>query len=549
MANKPEKKDFLTRWGRLKSDRSSWMSRWETLSELILPMHGEYFASNRDHDAAAFNKMFDSVATWALEVLAAGMQSGVTSPSRKWFRLMIPGSPLNDDHDVQKWLNNIELLMQEIFNKSNTYRALHTLYKEIGCFGTGVSVIVPDFNDVIHHYPLTAGEYALATDARGHVNTLYREFRLTVAEMVGEFGLESCSVTTRNMFEKQLLDELITILHVIEPRRDRDVTKKNNQNMPYGSYYIEYNREDDGKFLREGGFPFFPVLAPRWSVTANNVYGNSPAMTALGDVKQLYTQQKRKQQVIDLQTLPPLQAPSSLRNTMIDALPGGITFYDQANPQSGIRSMFEVQLDSQLLLQSIQEASNRIQRAFHADIFLMFDNLDKNRMTATEVAERQQEKMLMLGPVFERLINELLDPLIEITFACARNAGIVPPPPEAMQNIEMDVDYVSIFAQAQKAVGINAMRQFFADVVSIAQAMPEALDMINTDETVRLTANAIGVDPRMLNNPDVVNKIRQQRAEQQQEQQQMAAAQQQANTMKTLSDVDTSIFDQGMGEL
>lgn len=557
MKKKPEKKDFLTRWNRLKGDRSSFDEQWKELSSLILPRHGEFSATNRDNKSGAFNKIYDSTATRALDVLGAGMQSGVTSPSREWFRLAAPDSGLNDDHQVKEWLSTVETILQAIFAKSNTYRALHSIYKELGCFGTGASVIIPDHQNVIHHYPLTAGEYCLATDARGRVNTLYREFRLTVAEMVEEFGFGNCSAGVQRMFESgNNHDELMTILHVIEPRSARDVTKSDNLNMAWGSYYMEMDA-NEGKLLRESGFPFFPVVAPRWSVSSGSVYGtNCPAMTALGDIKQLQVQQLRKAQVIDYQSNPPLQVPGSLRDTRINTLPGGVTYYDQAHPEHGIKSLFDVRLDAQLLLQSIQETQRRIEATFYADIFLMFDGLDRNRMTATEVAERQQEKMLMLGPVFERLINELLDPIIEITFAYAAMAGIIPPPPPVMQNVGMDVEYVSIFAQAQKAVGINAVGQFLGNVGNMAQFKPEALDIINADEAVRITADMIGVDPKILYPPEYVDQIRQQRAQQQAEQQEMASAQQQANTMKTLSDVDMSgdsavsaIFDQGMAGL
>ena len=126
--------------------------------------------------------------------------------------------------------------------------------------------------------------------------------------------------------------------------------------------------------LRESGFKRFPVLAPRWVVRGGDIYGESPAMTALGDINQLQHEQLRKAQGIDYQTKPPLQAPTSMKNRDVEMLPGGITYVDSANPHGGIRSAFEAQINLNYLLEDIRDVRDRIRGCFFADLFLMLAN-------------------------------------------------------------------------------------------------------------------------------------------------------------------------------
>jgi hypothetical protein len=231
-----------------------------------------------------------------------------------------------------------------VFSKSNTYRSLHQMYEELGAFGTAASIILPDEKSLIHHYPVTAGEYCVAQNYQGRVCTLYREFEKTVGEIVKEFGRENCSNTVKNLYDRGSLDAWIPIIHAIEPRQDRDMSKRDAKNMAWGSWYFEVGGEE-GVFLRESGFKQFPCVVPRWAVAGGDIYGNSPGMEALGDIKQLQHEQLRKAQVIDYQTKPPLLMPASMKNRDVDTLPGGISFVTE--PNAVIRSAFDVNLNLQ----------------------------------------------------------------------------------------------------------------------------------------------------------------------------------------------------------
>ena len=539
MAENSKRKLLLSRWGQLKNERESWMSHWKEISDYLLPRSGRFFVDDRNRGEKKHNSIYDSTGTRALRVLAAGMMAGMTSPARPWFRLTTSDPQLDESAAVKAWLADVTRLMQMVFAKSNTYRALHSMYEELGAFGTASTIVLADYTSVIHHYPLTTGEFAMAADHRGQVNTLFREFQMTVAQVVREFGRSNCSPTVQTLFDRGALEQWVTVMQAIEPRADRDLTKRDDRNMAWKSVYFEKAGNED-QILRESGFKEFPALCPRWATSGGDIYGNSPAMEALGDIKQLQHEQLRKAQGIDYKTKPPLQAPTSLKSRDVDTLPGGISFVDAAAPNGGIRSAFDVNIDLSHLLADIQDVRERIKGSFYADLFLMLTNGTNPQMTATEVAERHEEKLLMLGPVLERMHNEILDPLIEMTFSRMVEAGIVPPPPDELQGMELNVEFVSTLAQAQRAIATNSVDRFVGNLGAVAGIKPEVLDKFDADRWADAYADMLGIDPELIVPGEQVALIRKQRAEAAQAQQQAALLNQGADTAQKLGSVDTS---------
>ena len=535
---KTKRADLLTRWGHLRSERATWWSHWQEVTTYLLPRNGRYFEQDRNKGHRRHNSIYDNTGTRALRTLGAGMMAGATSPARPWFRLGVADPELNRYAPVKLWLDDVTERMQVIFQKSNTYRTLHGIYEELGAFGTAGSIVLPDPKSLIHHYPLTVGEYAIAQDYQGRVNTMYREFQKTVGEVVREFGYKQCSMSVKNLYDRGSLDQWITLVHAIEPRddRERDFKKKDNMNMAYKSCYFELGGEGE-EVLRESGYKDFPCVIPRWGIAGGDIYGNSPGMESLGDIKQLQHEQLRKAQGIDYQTKPPLQVPSYMKNRDVDSLPGGVTFVD--GQQGKIETAFNVNLNLQHLLMDIQDVRQRINSSFYADLFLMLANATDTRMTATEVAERHEEKLLMLGPVLERLHNELLDPLIDNTFNRMVEANLIPPAPMELQGQELSVEFVSMLAQAQRAIGTNSVDRYVNNLGLVAQMKPDVLDKFDSDAWADGYADMLGVDPKLIVAGQQVAKIRQDRAEQQQAMAQQQAQQQAAENMAKLGRNDS----------
>lgn len=536
------RKRLLVRKNSLWTERSTWDTHWREISRYQQPRLGRFFSTEVNDGKKRHQNIIDNTAVLAARTLAAGMMSGMTSPARPWFKLALQDSELMEYGPVKAWLHEVNQLMLSIFSVSNTYRSLHSCYEELGLFGTWADFVLDDFDNVIHHYPLTVGEYALGHDYKGNVDTLYRDFQMTVSQLVGQFGLENCSKTVQNMYKRGNYDAWVNVIHAVEPRHDRDVRKRDSLNAKFKSIYFE-PQCDDGyeKYLRESGFDRFPALCPRWVVTGNDIYGQSPGMEALGDVKQLQREQLDKGQAIAYKVRPPLQMPTAYRNAEHNALPGGIMFVDSASPTGGVRTAFEVNLDLNHLLEDIRDVRERVRAAYYADLFLMLANDTRSGVTATEVAERHEEKLLMLGPVLERLHNELLSPLIDITFERVANAGLLTgkrqPPPE-LEGMELKVEFVSVLAQAQRQVAAGGMDRLLGTVSQIAAVKPEVLDKVDFDQVVDDYAEIFGVNPEIVIPDDAVAEMRTQRAQQMAQQQAAASAPAMVDTAKTASEID-----------
>ena len=517
-----QRQRVLRRKAAMWTERSSWFDHWKEISQFQQPRLGRYFVSDTNRGQKRHQSIVDNAALFASRTLAAGMMSGMTSPARPWFKLGLADKDLAKKPDVQAWLYKAGEVMQAVFNHSNTYRALHMIYEELGLFGTAATVIVPNFDNVLHHYPMTIGEYALGIDFTGRPNAIAREYQMTVGQLIGQFGAKNCSSMVVNAYDRNNLDQMVPVIHLIEERVGRDTTKLDAKNMRFASTYIEGGASDD-KVLSESGFKSMRTLTPRWAVTGNDTYGSSPGMDALGDVKQLQHQQQRKSQGIDYQVNPPLQVPTTYKGAPAARLPGGLMYVDSPGAMSSVRTAFDVQLNLQHLLLDIQDVRERIKTAYYADLFMMLANDTRSGITATEVAERHEEKLLMLGPVLERLQNELLQPLIDITFDLCHDAGILPPAPPELEGNTLLVEFISTLAQAQRVISAQSTDRLLGTVTNLAGARPDVLDKIDFDKVVDDYGDMYGVNPEIILPTAVANQARAQRA-QAQKMAQMAAA-------------------------
>jgi hypothetical protein len=432
------------------------------------------------------------------------MMSGITSPARPWFRLATGDRKLDDITAVKMWLHEVQTIMYKVFASSNTYNSLHQLYSELGVFGTAAMGVFHDFDNVIWCKPYTVGSYMLGMDGKNETDTMYREYELTVGQVVKQFGIENVSESVKRQWDTGNTEAWVKIVHAIEPNDDRDMTSVKASDKPTRSVYYEANkgsRDAQEKFLRESGFDEFPILAPRWDVTGEDVYATDcPGITALGDTKALQLAERRKYQAFDKLVSPPLQGPSALKSKMKNGVPSynEIIWHSDTN-NGGLKSIYEnYRPEVEQIKGEILNVENRIQRAFYEDLFLMLANTDRRQITAREVAEKHEEKLLMLGPVLERLHTELLDPLIDRTFNILQRNGVLPTPPPELQDRELSVEYVSVLAQAQRLVNTGAIDRIAQFVGGVAAIWPEARHKININQAVDDYAEALGVNPSLI---------------------------------------------------
>ncbi len=511
--NNERMRHFLRRLDSLERERSSWEDHWRDLARHFLPRRSRFLnAGDRTNDGEKQNKdLVDSTGILAVRTLSSGMQSGLTSPARPWFRLSLQDEAMAGSRGARAWLHAAQEHKINVFARSNFYDQIHMLYHELGVFGTACMLLEEDPRSVIRCRTLTAGEFALDTDAAGRVDTLYRRLRMTAHQIVGAWP-ETAPQRLRDMADRddaQWLD----LLHVIEPNPDHRPRRHDGRSRPFLSVYMMLSGQRE--ILEDGGYYEFPALCPRWDATGSDIYGRSPAMDALADARMLQRMRRDGLESLAREVRPPLAVSAAAGQVAPDITPGAVNYISPlAQGQIGIAPLYQVRANLQALESTAAGYQEQIRRVFFNDLFAMLANLDQ-RMTATDVAERNAEKMLLLGPVLDRLRSELFQPLIERVHGIMRRNDLLPPAPPELQGQELKVEFVSILAQAQKAAGISAVRQVAGFVGQMAQIAPETLDKLNTDEAIDQVSEMLGTPPRLIRSDEEVAELRAARAQEQ----------------------------------
>jgi hypothetical protein len=536
----------------LVTERSSFISHWQSINRVLFPRRGRFTLSDANQGGRRDQDIVDSTATFAARTAASGIMSGTTSPAREWFRLTTADPELADRANVKDFLHALTQEMRTLLAQSNFYDVIHTVYGDMVVYGTSPFLMEDDDEDFVRFEVFPVGSYCLSTDHKRRVRTFTREFTLTTEQMVGLFGYDQCSPNVQNAWRTAQLNQRWPIVHAITQNLDYDPSKGLSKYKQFYSCYIEQSStagstKDYAGILRERGYDEFPILAARWDCTAEDVYATDcPGMTALGDIKQLQLGEKRALEAIDKLVRPPLVAPPSLANAAITQIPGGVTF-DGADGKAGVRPLWEIKPELDKLEMKQQQVRERIREAFYANVFLMTSYLDeigsKQPRTAAEIAVREQEKLMALGPVLQRLDRDVYNNVIGRLFNMMYRAGRLPDIPPELENKPLKVEYISILHAAQKSGGLGALERFFAFASGIAVMATEdqtgALMKIDIDQALDEHADMSGIPPRVVRPDDEVAAMRKAQADAKQKAQEAATLAQTAKSAKDLAAAPT----------
>jgi hypothetical protein len=540
MAEQETRKQFLqNQLSQLVTARSTYDAHWKELSDFILPNCGRFLTTDAGRNKRN-TKVVDPTGGLASRTLESGMLSGITSPTRPWFSLNTPNKQLMDSWPVKMWLSQVVELMNDVMNKSNWYQSLTVLYRYLGTFATGAISILEDDEDVIRTHVLPIGSYYISNSDRLQVDTVFRKFSMTCRQLVAKFGLENVSDSVKSAWDTGAYETWFEVVHAVLPNTNRDTGKLNSKNKRYSSVYYEPGGSGD-KLLSESGFDEMPILVPRWDINGEDAYGSScPGILALGGVKALQLQQKRKDQAIDKLVNPPMMAPSSMKNERLSLLPGDVTYYNGAGDTQGFKPVYEINPRISELLESIQDGRQLTNECYFVPLFNMFSNINTRSMPIEAVNEMRDEKMLQIGPVLDRLNDELLDPAIDRIFNIMNRRGMLPPPPEELQGQPLRVEYTSVMAQAQKAVGIGSIERFVGFIGNMTAAgFQQAADKLDVDQAIDAYGDMLGVPTTITKSDEQVQAEREQRSQQQQAAQSLQMGTGAADIAKTLSQAGT----------
>ena len=510
-------KEVTQRLNSLSTQRQNWESHWQEISELVLPRRSDFVGPRESGDKRGL-QMVDSSATIANELLAAGLHGMLTNPASKWFTLKVSNEDLMQDPEVKAWLEKVEKVIFSEFNSSASgfTSHLHELYLALTAFGTSVMFISSNDSGELTFSTRHLKECYLAEDPWGMIDTVYRKFEYTVRQIYDRWP-DTHGEEINKLWKSKKYDEKVEVVHCVYPRKDRDRKKKTSDNLPIGSTYMLSKYEH---MLEEGGFDEMPYISPRWVKAAGETYGRGPGMSTLPDVKMLQemakTVIKAAQKIVD----PPLQAEDDSVLGPVRTVPGGLNFR-----RAGSEPITPLQTGANIPigLDMMQDLRQRIREGF------FIDQLQLNQgpqMTATEVLQRTEEKLRLLGPVLGRLQSEMLSPLINRVFGILGRLDKLPPAPEILVGEEYSVEYVSPLARAQRQVEANSLLRVFEIGAPLFQIDPNSARVVNGAETIRWLADLFGIPTSLVKTEEQLQAIIQQEQQQMQMQQQMAMLEQ-----------------------
>jgi hypothetical protein len=508
-------KDNLSR---LQEKRSNWESHWQEVSDYMLPRKAE-ITKERTRGDKRHTLIYDATAIHALELLAASLHGMLTSSANKWFSLRFKETELNSIDEAKEWLEDATSRMYDAIAKSNFQQEIFEAYHDLIAFGTSCLMIEEDQEDILLFSARHIKEIYIQENKKGYVDTIYRRFKMPSQAAADKFGLENVSRDLVNKARKNPFDD-VQLVHVVRPRLDFDPSKQDKKNMPFQSIYMEY---ESGHIISIGGFKESPYVIPRYLKASTEQYGRSPGMNALPDVKVLNKMVENSLKAAAKQIDPPLLIPDDGMLAPVRMSPGSINYY-----RSGSRDRIEplnINANNATTLNAENQRRDAIVKMFHVDQLVISEN---RNMTATEVLQRQEEKMRILGPVLGRLQSELLSPLIIRIFNIMLRQGLFQPSPDILQSQELNIEYVSPMALAQRSQELQSIMRGLELFGSLGQTMP-VMDYIDENGFIKQIIDILGLPAKMIKSDAQVQEIREQRAAEQQQamemQQQMAESQ------------------------
>lgn len=534
---------------------SWWFQNWSDLAQYIEPRRSIWLTqstggiptpNNMSRGKPLNSAIVDPTGTYAVRVCSSGMMSGLASPSRPWFKIMpsIKGSQI--DAEGRAWLDEVEDRIYTILANSNFYNSFSQECEDLTVFGTSPVIIYEDEKDIIRCYNPAVGEYFLASGSTMRVEGLYRMFVMTIAQMVDFFGADKCPEDVQKLWAQKgtALDQERIVCHSIEPNfgiRDSDIGKIPGDFSWREVYWVYGGNARQPLSMR--GFVEQPFTAGRWSTQSNDAYGRSVGMDVLPDIIQLQVETLRKAEAIEKMVRPPLIADMQLKNQPSSILPGQVTYVQGLGKDNGMRPIYNVNPQIADMERDILAIQNRIKIGFFNDVILMLSTNPGDRRTAYEVAQLMQERLQVLGPVIENIITESLKPKLKRIFGIIKRRNLLPPPPDSMKDMPLEVEFISMLALAQKASATGGLERLAAFIGNLVPVYPEARDSLNVDAIIAKMSELLDNPASVLHSPDEIAEMRKAQADalnRQKQQQEMAqgvaTAKVGADAAKVLSD-------------
>lgn len=512
MLTDPEQRIF-DRLRDLDQGFTDWAQRGQDVVDYLCPSRTDII-STRNPGASKTQKIFDTTPTDALNKCAAGFMGYHTSQAAPWFGLATINRDLMEFPEIKYYLQQVVRTMQLVFHQANFYTMMHEFYIDLSAFGSACMWIGEDPVNYLYFKTIPFGQYRIAENHQGLVDVLYRMYQESARNLEQQFGKETLPDEVQKTLDDHNYDQKFDCVHAVWPRTDIDIGGISEAFKYQSAYYVCAGGGIAGgeNIVSKSGFYEFPYAVARWSKDSSETYGRGPGIDNMPDIKTLQAQEKAILKAGQKAVDPPLDIPPGYR-TAIRTGPAGLNF--RAQGTEGIKPLYEFGQNIPIGADLAEQRRERIKKAFYNDVFMMLQNLEKGRMTIPELMERVQEKLIILGPVIGRLHHEATGPIIERSYAILARQfpPVLPALPEILKNEDIEIEYISPLAKAQRAAEMRTTMDTLNTVLAVTEVFPQAPDNVNIDEFIKEMWDLSGINQKLLNSPRMVQAIRQQRAQ------------------------------------
>ena len=227
--------ELVRRFSKLKSARGTWETHWQEIADYVLPRRADIVTKFSKGEKRT-ERVFDSSAINAAELLASSLHGMLTNAASPWFMMNYKEPGLNADDKAMEWLEECTKQMYVVLNRSNFQQEIHELYQDLITFGTAGMMIEQDEEKVLRFSTRHISEIYIQENEFGRVDTVYRKFKMSAKGAMSMFGDVSKKITKLSEAEPY---EEIDLLHVVYPREDRNPNKIDAKNKPFASIYCD----------------------------------------------------------------------------------------------------------------------------------------------------------------------------------------------------------------------------------------------------------------------------------------------------------------------
>lgn len=489
--------------------RATWEDHWRQVAQRVCPRLDE-FQGQRTPGGRRTEYQLDSTAAIGLERFGAAMEGFLCPQGQTWHTLRCRIPEVQKLPRVQRYLDQVTraLFDARYAPSANFQQQFHEVQLHLGLFGTAPFWVDEQPGKGLVYRSVHLAEIAVCENQHGLVDTVYRMWQPTLRQVAQRFGQDNLPPKARDTLRTKP-ESKIWMIQCLRPREDWNPEALNSNRFPIESIVVA---RDERHVVATGGYSTMPLLVSRYVTSAREVYGRSPAMTVLPDIKMANQIASVLIKRANFAADPPLAAADDGVLSRVQWKPGKVTVGAlNMRGEYMVRPM-ELGGDPTFAMEMLNQSRAIINDAFLVTLFQVLRDGPEPR-SAAAVLERVRERGILLAPSAGRQHTEVLGPMIEREIDLLARMGWLPPMPEELREVggAIRVVYDNPLSRAARSEGAAGFLQYVQQVAPLAQSKPEVLDIFDWETMLPELAQINGVPARWLADLDAMRQRTEQR--------------------------------------